>query len=77
MLDNRFRRKDKHFLSYILRFPVKDEKTDEKTSQMFDCLGKYAYLRSVKRSICMQRTPVGWTSFSLNFDNKQAKFSPI
>ena len=49
MLDNRFRRKDKHFLSYILRFPVKDEKTDEKTSQMFDCLGKYAYLRSVKQ----------------------------
>ena len=49
MLDNRFRRKDKHFLSYILRFPVKDEKTDEKTSQMFECLGKYAYLRSVRQ----------------------------
>ena len=46
---NRFRRKDKHFLSYILRFPVKDEKTDEKTSQMFECLGKYAYLRSVRQ----------------------------
>ena len=46
---NRFRRKDKHFLLDILRFPVKDEKTDEKTSQMLDCLGKYAYLRSVKQ----------------------------
>lgn len=39
MLDNRFRRKDKHFLLDILRFPVKDEKTDEKKSQMLDCLG--------------------------------------
>lgn len=49
MFDNRFRCKDKHFLLDILRFPVKDEKTDKKTSQMFDCLGKYAYLRSVRQ----------------------------
>ena len=49
MLDNRFRRKDKHFLSYILRFLVKDEKTGENTYQMFECLGKYAYLRSVRQ----------------------------
>ena len=30
MLDNRFRRKDKHFLSYILRFPVKMKKQTKK-----------------------------------------------
>ena len=54
MLDNRFRRKDKHFLSYILRFPVKDEKTDEKTSQMFDCLGKYAYTSQCQTNMIMK-----------------------